>query len=389
MNLRGGEAEQVSNAKAGVGSYAWSLDSKRIAYIMNDPETEQEEKVAKEKRDMVVEDTNFKYGHLYVIPFAKDDKGTRKALRLTDGSFHVTSFCWSPDGKTIVFAHQATPLVDDWQTSDISIVPSDSGAVKSLVKWRGSDASPRYSPDGRWILFASDKGDLKWAQISDLYVIAAEGGESRKLAETPDRNVGSGTWSADGKTIYANETDKTVSRLYALPVDGGRAHVVTTGAGNYSGMAISKDGNTMSFIHQTPEIPPDIYVTQIRTFEPRKLTSIHTNLPTQPLGRTEVINWKSKDGKGDRRASDISRKLREGGPLSIDSEHPWRSSRSLHSDLYRSGKHLSSAGLRTARVRHSASKSARKQRLRSGLPAANINDWGFGDYEDDQKGLTK
>ncbi|HCA78673.1 MAG TPA: hypothetical protein DEP53_02960, partial [Bacteroidetes bacterium] len=272
MSMRGGEAEQVTSAKAGVSSYAWSLDSKRLAYIASDPETEQEEKARKEKRDMVVEDTNFKYGCLYAIPFAKDEKGERKTLRLTGGLFHVTSFSWSPDGKMIVFAHQATPQVDDWQTSDISIVPSDSGAVKPLVRWSGSDASPRYSPDGKWILFASDKGDLKWAQISDLYVIAAEGGEPRKLAETPDRNVGSGIWAADGKTIYASETDKTVSRVYALPVDGGRVHVVTAGSGNYSGTAISKDGNTMSFIHQTPEVAPDIYVTQVRTFEPRKLT---------------------------------------------------------------------------------------------------------------------
>jgi len=389
MSMRGGEAEQVTSAKAGVSSYAWSLDSKHLAYITSDPETELEEKARKEKRDMVVEDTNFKYGCLYAIPFAKDEKGERKTLRLTGGLFHVTSFSWSPDGKMIVFAHQATPQVDDWQTSDISIVPSDSGAVKPLVKWSGSDASPRYSPDGKWILFASDKGDLKWAQISDLYVVAAEGGEPRKLDETPDRNVGSGIWAADGKTIYASETDKTVSRVYALPVDGGRVHVVTTGSGNYSGTAISKDGNTMSFIHQTPEVAPDIYVTQVRTFEPRKLTSIHTNLPTQPMGRTEVISWKSKDGKEIEGLltypASYVKGVRyplilniHGGPAGVFTQS-YTGAGSIYP--LQAFAQQGYAILRP-NPRGSSGYGAEFRR-------ANINDWGFGDYEDDQKGVDK
>lgn len=390
MNMRGGEAEQVTNAKAGVSSYAWSLDSRKIAYIMRDPDTEQEEKAKKEKHDMVVEDENFKYGHLYVVSLSKDANGERKAARrLTGGSFHVTSFNWSPDGKTIVFAHQATPLVDDWQTSDISTVPSDSGAVKPLVKWSGSDGAPSYSPDGKWVLFASDKGDLSWAQVSDLYVVASQGGEPRKLAETPDRNIGLGTWAADGKTVYVNETDRTVSRLYAVPVDGGRVQVVTAGSGNYSGISISKDGSTMSFIHQTPEVAPEIFVSQVRTFEPRKLTAIHTNLPAEPIGRTEVIRWKSKDGK------DIEGLLTypanylkgvryplilnvHGGPAGVFTQ-----SYTGGGSIYPL-QAFAQQGFAILRPNPRGSSGYGAEFRR-----ANINDWGFGDYEDDQKGVDK
>jgi dipeptidyl aminopeptidase/acylaminoacyl peptidase len=389
MNLRGGEAEQLTNAKAGVSSYAWSPDSKRLAYIMSDPETEKEEKAKKEKRDMLVEDTDFKYGHLYAIPFAKDSGGARKPLRLTGGSFHVTSFNWSPDGKSLVFAHQATPLVDDWPTSDISIVPSDSGAVKALVKWSGSDDSPYYSPDGNWIAFTSDKGDLRWAQAYDLYIVAAGGGEPRKLAETPDRSFGLLAWAADGKSIYVSETDKTVNRVFAVPVDGGRVRVVTTGSGNYSGIAISKDGSTMSFIHQTPEVAPDVYVSQLRTFEPRKLTFIHTNLPAQPLGRTEVISWKSKDGKEIEGLltypANYVKGVRyplilniHGGPAGVFTQ-----------------TYTGAGGIYPLQAFAQQGYAILRPNPRgsNGYGAdfrrANINDWGFGDYEDDQKGVDK
>ncbi len=42
LRVRGGEAEQVTDAEAGVGSFHWAPDGSRIAYTMRDPETEEE-----------------------------------------------------------------------------------------------------------------------------------------------------------------------------------------------------------------------------------------------------------------------------------------------------------------------------------------------------------
>lgn len=297
IRMTGGEAERVTNAKAGVNSYAWSPDSKRIAYTMNDAETEAEEKAKKERRDMVVEDADLKYAHLYTVPLEKDSKGERKTSRLTGGNFHITSFDWSPDGRVIVFAHQATPSVDVWPTTDISTVPSDSGAVNPLVTWKGSDTSPRYSPDGKWIVFASDKGDTKWARAYDLYVIPSGGGEPRKLAETPDRSFATLAWTEDAKAIYVSEADRTVNRVLAVPVDGSKPQIVTPGEGNYSGVSFSLRGSVMSFIHQTSQAPPDVFVTNLTKFEPRKITEVNADYPKLAMGKTELIRWKSKDGK--------------------------------------------------------------------------------------------
>jgi len=389
MSLKGGEAEQLTRAKSAVSSYAWSPDSKRIAYLMSDPETEQEEKAKKEKRDWVIENQNHKYVHLYVIPMAKDADGDRSARRLTAGTFHVTSFHWSPDAKVIAFAHQATPLVDDWPTTDISTVPSDSGAVKPLVKWPGSDNSPHFSPDGQWISFSSDKGDTRWAQAYDLYIVSASGGEPKKLAETPDRNFSYIAWAVDGKSIYIAETDKTVNRVYALPVDGNRIRTVTTGAGSTFGVAFSLDGKTMSYIHQTPEIPPDVYCTDVKTFEPRKLTSIHANLPTAPVAKTEVIRWKSKDDKEIEGLLTYPANYKagvrcplilniHGGPAGVFTQ-TFTGAGGIYP--LQAFAHEGYAILRP-NPRGSGGYGAEFRR-------ANINDWGFGDFEDDQTGVDK
>lgn len=389
MKMTGGEAEQVTSAKAGVNSYAWSQDSKRVAYTSNDPETEQEEKAKKEKRDMVVEDLNLKFSHLYTIAVEKDALGNRKLKQLTRGRFHVTSFDWSPDGNVIVFAHQATPSVDVWETSDISDVPSDSGAIRPLVVRKGSDASPRFSPDGKWIAFTWDNGDSKWARAYDLYLLPSGGGEARKLAETPDRSFGIIDWSRDGKSIHVSEVQGTVSRVFTVPTDGSQPSVLTTGEGNCSGSSFSGDGSTFAFIHQSFESAPEISVSPARKFEPRRLTAINADVPSLPMGKTEVIRWKSKDGKeieglltypvGYKKGTRYPLIVNiHGGPAGVFTQS-YTGAGSIYP--LQAFAQQGYAILRP-NPRGSSGYGAEFRR-------ANINDWGFGDYEDDQTGVDK
>jgi dipeptidyl aminopeptidase/acylaminoacyl peptidase len=389
MRMTGGEAEQLTEAKPGVNSYAWSLDSKRIAFTISDPDTEQEEKAKKEKRDMIVEDAILKYFHLYTIPVAADAQGKRKVKQLTHGSFHITSFNWAPDGNTIVFAHQQTPSVDDWPTTDISTVPSDSGAVKPLVKWKGSDSSPLYSPDGKWIAFASDNGNTSWAQAYDLYVIPSGGGEPKKLAETPDRSFGIVAWSGDGKAVFVTETDRTVNRVLCVPLDGSKPRIVTTGEGNFSGASFDAEGSMIAFIYQSCEAPPEIHVASVKTFEPKKLTQVYADVPKLPIAKTEVIRWKSSDGKEIEGLLTYPMNYEKGrkyplilnvhgGPAGVYTQ-TYTAAGSIYPI-----QALAQQGYAVLRPNPRGS-SGYGAEFRRG----NINDWGFGDYEDDQSGVDK
>lgn len=389
LRTSGGEAEQVTKAKSGVNAFAWSPDSKLIAYTMNDPETEQEEKDKKEKRDMVVEDTNLKLSHLHTIALEKNAKGERNVKRLTSGEFHVTSFDWSPDGKTIVFAHQATPLVDVWPTTDISTVPADSGAVRALVARKGWDANPKFSPNGVWIAFASDNGDTKWARAFDLYVISAAGGEPRRLAETPDRSFGIIGWRADSKEVYVSEANRTSLRVFAVPVSGASPRVVTPGSGNHSGLSFSKDGNVVAFVHQTPENAPEVFVSSTQKFQPKRLTDVNADFPKLPMGKTIVVTWKAKDGreieglltypvnyvKGKRYPLIVNI---HGGPAGVFTEG-YTASGSIYPL-----QAFAQEGYAILRPnpRGSGGYGAEFRR-------ANINDWGFGDFDDDMAGVDK
>jgi dipeptidyl aminopeptidase/acylaminoacyl peptidase len=319
----------------------------------------------------------------------KDAKGEQKTQRLTAGNFQVTSFDWSPDGKTIAFAHQINPTADVWTTSDISMVPSDSGAVSALVSWKGADTSPRYSPDGKWLAFASDGGEPKWAGHEDVYIMSAQGGEPKKLSPTPDRNFGIAGWSADSKEIYINETDRTSSRIFAVPVDGGKPRVITSGSGNYSSASFSQDGTLMAFIYQTAETAPDVYVTSLKKIEMKKLTDVNANFPKLPMGKTEVITWKSKDGKeveglltypvnyekGKRYPLILNI---HGGPAGVFTQG-FTASGSIYPI-----QAFAQEGYAVLRPNPRGSSGYGKE-----FRFANYNDWGFGDYDDDMTGVGK
>ncbi|MEX2117905.1 MAG: S9 family peptidase [Bacteroidota bacterium] len=385
MRLTGGEAEQLTTTKNGVNSYRWSNDGKRIGYTMANPLTEQEEKNKKEKRDWDLVDNNYRYAHLYTM----EVEGDRKTRRLTAGDFHVTSFDWSPDGKTIAFAHQINPTVDVWPTTDISAVPSDSGVVKSLVSMNGSDANPRYSPDGKWIAFSSDGGDPRWPGQNDVYVIAAAGGRPRKLGETADRRPVIIDWSADGKEIYYSEIEKTSSRVFTLPFDGGKSRVITGGSGAFSGAALSRNSATIAYIHQTTDIPPEVMVTGTRSFSSKKLSDVHSDYPKYPLGRTEIISWKSTDGreiegiltypvnyeKGKRYPLILNI---HGGPTGVFTQ-----SYTAASSIYPI-QAFAQEGYAVLRPNPRGSGGYGKE-----FRFANVNDWGFGDFEDDMTGVDK
>ncbi len=296
MRVRGGEAERLTDAKSGVNDFQWSPDGKKIAFRMTNSPTDEEEKETKEKRDWKVVDKDFQYAHLYTIEIARGNK-EHKVKRLTAGDLHVTSFDWSPDGGTIVFSHQANPSDDTWPTTDISTVSSDSSAISSLVTWKGGDLDPRYSPDGKSIAFVSDGGEPRWAFQNDIYTVSVVGGTPKKFAETKDRVPAILDWSPDGKFIFYFETERTSGRLWKLTVDGGLPTPITTGNGSYTSPSISADGKTAVWVFQNFELPPDVYASPLRSFKPLKLSNVNPDFVDHPMGKSELLTWKSNDGR--------------------------------------------------------------------------------------------
>ncbi len=392
MRVTGGEAEQITRSKVGVEQFAWSPDGKRIAFTQRDADPD-EERNKKEKRDWTIVD-HWKYCHLYTVAWEKNfstlhGKHLRDTRRLTRGDFHVTSFSWSPDSKKIAFTVQATPSVDSWPTSDISLIPADSGSVTTLVASKGMDFGPQWSPDGKQIAFVSDGGNPKWAGTSDAYTISASGGQPVKFCESPDRQCTLVGWAGDGKGVYIAEVDHTHGRLYFLPSSGPKPVVMTPGEGTYTNVVVSADNRTMAFVHQSPEQAPEIFVTSTAKFEPRQLSDCHHDFPKLPMGKTEVIHWVSRDGRNVEGLLTYPVQYEKGkqyplilnlhgGPFGVFTQIFTGTASAYPIQAF------AQQGYAVLRPNPRGSSGYGRE-----FRHLNYNDWGFGDYDDDQAGVDK
>jgi len=106
----------------------------------------------------------------------------------------------SPDGSRVAYVVTTVDKDSSEYRSAIWVAPVD-GSTEPTQFTGGAkrDASPRWSPDGRHLAFVSNRGDDKKTPMH-LYVMAANGGEPRKLTDLKE-GVESIAWSPDSRRI--------------------------------------------------------------------------------------------------------------------------------------------------------------------------------------------
>ena len=297
LRLNGGEAEPLTDLKTGVTDFDWSPDGRTVALTMTDPKTEDEEKNDKARNDFRFVDENIKMNRLYLISVNKDQNGKREPRKLTGGDFNVTEFDWSPDGKQIVFAHVKTPSANDWTTSDVSLVEVATGTIAPLANTQAAETAPTFSPDGRSVAVLVSDVPVRWAQTGLIQIYSISGGAPKSLTASFDGQPSIAGWSADGKRLYFAEAKGTGTQIYAVEVAANKIEEIKTTSAVYQTVNLNRRGTMFGFVRQTAETPPEAFVSKVDNFAAVQISRANADLPKLPLGKTEVVRWKSTDGR--------------------------------------------------------------------------------------------
>ncbi|MFL6958886.1 winged helix-turn-helix domain-containing protein [Nocardiopsis yanglingensis] len=162
----------------------------------------------------------------------------RQATRC-DGT-ELLSFDWTPDGRGLVFgsmvgryAHRGIRVLDlasgQWRDLDYSVDADD------------FDYAPRYSPDGKWLVFVRNP------QMGDLWRMPASGGTPEQLTNEAAEQRG-WAWLEDGRTIVFGRRVDSEVRLYYLDVE--RRTLRDAGLDDAQWPAVSRHGGVLAFVHR-------------------------------------------------------------------------------------------------------------------------------------------
>jgi len=171
----------------------------------------------------------------------------------------------SPDGKYIIFKHST----GNSEKNAIWIMDRNGENVGNIPRAFGWD--PTWSPDGNYILFASDMDGA-----IQLYSIRVNGKELHKVSTLPAIR-GRSDWSSDGKFIVTYSGAAWNREVYIMNSDGSGARVLSPAGGNSQGASFSPDSQWVTFTsyfdHPNEDNGCEIYIMRIDGTDLRRLTS--------------------------------------------------------------------------------------------------------------------
>jgi dipeptidyl aminopeptidase/acylaminoacyl peptidase len=298
LDMKGGEARQLSRSKTGVQSFAWSPEGRHIAFAAEEPAPDN-----KDSEDPVPV-------RIVAWSFHREQRNTQlwilevengETRQLTQGNFHLAhsywapNFAWTPDGKSLLVSGTENPIPEHLDNR-IYRVRLSNGERVELASPAGGYGQLKVSPDGKNLAYLGPREDA--FEFDDLYVMPLSGGKARNLSAIQvDRRIWAYDWVSD-------------SSLLILALDGFRASFYRCGLDGsvekLLGFAVPPSGHyryqkpfaafagTLAFVGEKSDVAPELWIS--RQQKARKVSHFNHEWDTIPVLPLEIIRYPSFDG---------------------------------------------------------------------------------------------
>jgi len=273
-----GEARQLTSVSTEADGALWAPDGKNILFV-SEVYPDCKDDACNRSRDEALAKspvkakiftrlfyrhwsnyTRFKRSHLFVVPA---EGGT--PVDITPGDHDVPPFSLggqdlyaiAPDGHEIAFTSNIDEVEATSTNNEVFIVPITGGTPKKISSSPGSDSTPLYSPDGRYIAYRSQARAGYESDRFRLFLYDRRTGATSDLTKNFDRWVDAFAWAPDSSAIYFVSEDHGTAPLWRVAVSGGEPQKVIAGFNDEP--AVSPDGHAIFFSRMSIAAPNEVY----------------------------------------------------------------------------------------------------------------------------------
>ena len=177
-----------------------------------------------------------------------NNPGTSKLLRMQAAKGALPSPVLSESGSSPAISRQGSRMAFVREVSDRNVwrAPAQGGKEASLavalIASTRVDQTAQYSPDGKQIVFVSDRSG--WPEI---WIAGSDGTNPIQVTSLNGEQTGSPYWSPDGQRIVFDSSSAGVTHIYVIPVSGGKPLQITNSPSACVIPRYSRDGKWIYF----------------------------------------------------------------------------------------------------------------------------------------------
>jgi tricorn protease len=205
------------------------------------------------------------------------------------------------EAKLVRYPHYNHGRVVFTYLADIWTADEDGKNIKRITANKARDVYPRFSPDGKWIAFSSDRnGNF------DVFIVSSEGGAVKQLTfhSSDDTVLG---WTPDSRQVLfaSNRGDDFMGKLYTISIDGGMERNAGSDMGvnacyspDGKKLAINRKGQVYWRKYYRGAMNTDVTVMDIAAKKFTDLTSDFDGIDSWPMWSTDGFIYFVSDREG-------------------------------------------------------------------------------------------
>ena len=248
-----------------------------------------------------------KYNHIFVVNVSEKADAAKDLLegKMWDSPQRpfggAEDFIWSPDSSQLLYVTKPKSGKEYSTSTNTDIFAYDiaTGTTKNLTESnKGYDVNPKFSPDGKSLIWQSMARDGYEADKNDVKIMDWKTTKVTNLTSGWDESVsGDVFWSADSKTIYFTAAFRGTKQLFSLDPKNAKVQQITKG--DFDVNEIFADQKKSLLIGRTDiNHATDLFSVNIKNGEMQQVTEVNKDTYTSlSQGKSELKMVKTSDGK--------------------------------------------------------------------------------------------